>query len=157
MTAKHRTSSWAIITIAALLLTACNSITAESELPISAPTRAAPLLSIHNPLVVQTGDTVTSSGGPLYDWPPGVEVEKYGLRIFHPHRWLFASSQEELLSLRPQLGDAAMADAFLEERASYFDSLTPAGQEHLWAGTGFPFDPNSLAGRHQRLSSPRRP
>lgn len=142
MAANRRTSSWAIVTIAALLLTACDSLPAESELPISAPTRAAPLLSIHNPLVVQTGDTVTSSGGPLHDWPPGVEVEKHGLRIFHPYAWFFASSQEELLSLRPQLGDAATAAAFLEERESYFESLTPAGQERLWAGMGFP-NPNS--------------
>ena len=142
MAANRRTSFWAIVTIAALLFTACDSITAELDRPISAPTRAAPLLSIHNPLVVQTGDTVTSSGGPLHDWPPGVEVEKYGLRIFHPRWWPFASSQEELLSLRPQLGDAATADAYLEERASYFDSLTPARQEHFWAGMGFP-NPNS--------------
>ena len=142
MAANRRTSFWAIVTIAALLLTACDSITAELDRPISAPTRAAPLLSIHNPLVVQTGDTVTSSGGPLYGWPPGVEVEKYGLRIFHPRWWPFASSQEELLSLRPQLGDAATAAAYLEERASYFDSLTPARQEHFWAGMGFP-NPNS--------------
>jgi len=141
MAAIRRTASWALVTIAALLLTACNSITAELDKPISAPTRTAPLLSIHNPLVVQTGDTVTSSGGPLHDWPPGVEVEKHGLRIFHPYEWLFASSQEELLSLRPQLGDAATAAAFLEERESYFESLTPAGQEHLFAGMGFP-NPN---------------
>ena len=62
MAANRRTSSWAIVAIAVLLLTACDSLPAESDLPISAPTRAAPLLSIHNPLVVQTGDTVTSSG-----------------------------------------------------------------------------------------------
>jgi len=141
MAATRRTASWALVTIAALLLTACNSITAELDKPISAPTRKAPLLSIHNPLVVQTGDTVTSSGGPLHDWPPGVEVEKHGLRIFHPYEWLFAASQEELLSLRPQLGEAATAAAFLKERKSYFESLTPAGQEHLWAGMGFP-NPN---------------
>jgi len=168
MTANRRTFSWAIVTIAALLFTACDSlpaeteqpvstpvpaeteqpvstpVSAESEQPISAPTRAAPLLSIHNPLVVQTGDTVTSSGGPLHDWPPGVEVEKHGLRIFHPYEWFFASSQEELLSLRPQLGDAATATAFLEEKENYFESLTPAGQEHLWAGMGFS-NPNFMS------------
>ncbi len=144
MAVTRRTLSWAIVTIAALLLAACDSIPAELDRPISAPTRAAPLLSIHNPLVVQTGDTVTSSGGPLHDWPPGVEVEKHGLRIFHPYAWFFASSQEELLSLRPQLGDAATATAFLEERASYFESLTPAGQEHLWAGMGFS-NPNFMS------------
>jgi len=192
MTANRRTFSWAIVTIAALLFTACAPVPAESEQPtsapvpaeseqpisdsvpveseqpisdsvpaeseqptsapvpakldrpISAPTRAAPLLSIHNPLVVQIGDTVTSSGGPLHDWPPGVEVEKHGLRIFHPYAWFFASSQEELLSLRPQLGDAATATAFLEEKENYFESLTPAGQEHLWAGMGFS-NPNFMS------------
>ena len=142
MSANHRISTWAIVTIAVLLLTACNPIPAEPELPISVLTRAAPLLSIHNPLVIPIGDTPASSGGPFYGWP-GVESEKHGLKIFYPNGWLFASSQEELLSLRPHLGDAAMADAFLEERASYVDSLTPAGLEHLFAGAGFSFDPNS--------------
>ena len=128
--------------IAALLLTACNPLPSEPEVHFTAPVRPAPLLSIHNPLVIPTGDTPASSGGPFYGWP-GVESEKHGLKIFYPNGWLFASSQEELLSLRPHLGDAAMADAFLEERAGYVDSLTPAGLEHLFAGAGFSFDPNS--------------
>ena len=142
MVANHRTSSWAIITIAALLLTACNPIPAEPDMPISVPTRAAPLLSIHNPLVIPIGDTPASSGGPFYGWR-GVESETHGLKIFYPNGWIFASSKEELFSLRPQLGDADRAVALLMEKESYVDSLTPAGQEHLFAGTGFPFDPNS--------------
>ena len=142
MSANHRISTWAIVMIAALLLTACNPLPSEPEVYFTAPVRPAPLLSIHNPLVIPTGDTPASSGGPFYGWP-GVESEKHGLKIFYPNGWLFASSQEELLSLRPHLGDAAMADAFLEERASYVDSLTPAGLEHLFAGAGFSFDPNS--------------
>lgn len=142
MTVKHRTPSWALIAMAALLLTACNSIIAESDRPVSAAARAAPLLSIHNPLVLPVGDTPASSGGPFYGWP-AVDVENHGLRIFHPPTWLFASSVEELLALRPQLGDAEVADAFLEERKSYVDSLTPAGQEPFLAGIGYPFDPNS--------------
>ena len=142
MAANYRTSFRATVTIAVLLLTACNPIPVEPDTPISVPTRAAPLLSIHNPLVIPTGDTPASSGGPFQGWP-GAAVERHGLKIFYPNGWLFASSQEELLSLRPQLGDAAMADAFLEERASYVDSLTPAGQENLFAGTGFFFDANS--------------
>ena len=156
MAAIRRTASWALVTIAALLLTACNSITAELDKPISAPTRTAPLLSIHNPLVVQTGDTVTSSGGPLHDWPPGVEVEKHGLRIFHPYEWFFASSQEELLALRPQLGDAATAAAFLEERDELLRIAGTGGAGAPLGRYGFP-QPELLVGRHQWLSSPCRP
>ena len=74
MSANHRISTWAIVTIAVLLLAACNPVPAEPELPISVLTRAAPLLSIHNPLVIPTGDTPASSGGPFYGWP-GVENE----------------------------------------------------------------------------------
>ena len=137
MSANHRISTWAIVTIAVLLLTACNPIPAEPELPISVLTRAAPLLSIHNPLVIPIGDTPASSGGPFYGWQ-SVENEQHGLTIFYPNGWFFASSQEELLSLLPQL-----ADAYLKERASYLDSLMPPGQEPLFVGTGFPFDPNN--------------
>ncbi len=142
MAARHRTPRWAIAAIVSLLLTACVPATAGPEMPISAPPPAPPLISIHNPLVLPVGDTPLSSGGPFQGWP-GVEVERHGLKIFHPHGWLFASTQEELHALRPQLDDAEMSDALLRERESYVDSLTPAGQEHLFAGTGFPFDPNS--------------
>ena len=142
MTANCRSSFWAILTMAALLLTACNAIIPESDRPVSATARAAPLLSIHNPLVLPIGDTPASAGGPFYGWP-AVEVESHGLRVFHPHRWLFAASLEDLLALRPQLGDNDMADAYLEERQSYLNLLTPAGQERLFAGTGFPFDPEA--------------
>ncbi len=130
-----------IFTVAALLLSACNAIIAESDRPVGAAARAAPLVSIHNPLVLPVGDTPASAGGPFYGWP-AVEVESHGLRIFHPHRWLFASSLEALLALRPQLGDNETADAFLAERQGYLNLLTPAGQEQLFAGTGFPFDPD---------------
>ncbi len=142
MAAKHRTSRRAIAAIVSLLLTACVPATAGPEIPISAPAPAAPLISIHNPLVLPVGDTPLSSGGPFQGWPE-VEVEGHGLKIFHPNGWLFASSQEELRALRPQLDDAEMADALLKERESYVDSLTPAGQEQLFAGAGFPFDPNA--------------
>ena len=129
MAAKHRTPRWAIAAIVSFLLTACIPATAESEMPISAPAPGTPLISIHNPLVLPVGDTPLSSGGPFQGWP-GVEVERHGLKIFHPHGWLFASSQEQLRALRPQLDEAEMADALLTERESYVDSLTPAGQEH---------------------------
>ena len=142
MTANCRSSFRAIVAVAALLLTACNAIIPEADMPVSASARAAPLLSIHNPLVLPVGDTPASAGGPFYGWP-AVEVESHGLRVFLPHRWLFASSLEELLALRPQLGDNEMADAVLAERQSYLDLLTPAGQEGLFAGTGFPFDPDA--------------
>ncbi|MYC95834.1 MAG: SH3 domain-containing protein [Caldilineaceae bacterium SB0661_bin_32] len=142
MTANCRSSFRAIVTVAALLLTACNAIIPESDRPVSATARAAPLLSIHNPLVFPVGDTPTNTGGPFYGWP-AVEVESHGIRVFLPHRWLFASSLEALLALRPQLGDNEMADAFLEERQSYLNLLTPTGQERLFAGTGFPFDPDA--------------
>ena len=142
MAAKHRTPRRAIAAIVSFLLTACIPATAESEMPISAPAPGTPLISIHNPLVLPVGDTPLSSGGPFQGWP-GVEVERHGLKIFHPHGWLFASSQEQLRALRPQLDEAEMADALLTERESYVDSLTPAGQEQLFAGTGFPFDPHS--------------
>ena len=123
--------------IAALLLTACNPLPSEPEVHFTAPVRPAPLLSIHNPLVIPTGDTPASAGGPFYGWQ-SVENEQHGLTIFYPNGWFFASSQEELLSLLPQL-----ADAYLKERASYLDSLMPPGQEPLFVGTGFPFDPNN--------------
>ena len=137
MSANHRISTWAIVMIAALLLTACNPLPSEPEVHFTAPVRPAPLLSIHNPLVIPTGDTPASAGGPFYGWQ-SVENEQHGLTIFYPNGWLFASSQEELLSLLPQL-----ADAYLKERASYLDSLMPPGQEPLFVGTGFPFDPNN--------------
>lgn len=134
MSANHRISTWATVLIAALLLTACNPLSPEAELPVSAPARPAPLLSIHNPLVIPIGDTPASAGGPFYGWQ-GFENEQHGLTIFYPNGWLFASSQEELLSFLPQL-----ADAYLKDRASYLDSLRPPGQEPRDVGTGFPFD-----------------
>ena len=134
MSSNHRISTWATVMIAALLLTACNPLTPEAELPVSAPARPAPLLSIHNPLVIPIGDTPASAGGPFYGWQ-GFENEQHGLTIFYPNGWLFASSQEELLSFLPQL-----ADVYLKDRASYLDSLRPPGQEPRDVGTGFPFD-----------------
>lgn len=142
MAANHRIPRWAVAAIVSLLLTACMPATAGPEMPISAPPPAPPLISVHNPLVLPIGDTPLSSGGPFQGWP-AVEVERHGLKIFHPHGWLFASSREELRALRPQLDGAAMPDALLKERESYVDSLTPTGQEQLFAGAGFPFDPHS--------------
>jgi len=142
MAAGYRTFARAIVAISALLLTACLPAPAEPELSVSTPAPAAPLLSIHNPLALPAADTPLSSGEPFQGWAE-VEVERHGLKIFYPHGWLFASSHEELLSLRPQLGAAAAADAFLEERKSYVDSLTPPGREKLFAGAGFPFDPDA--------------
>ena len=106
------------------------------------PARSVPVLWIHNPLVIPTGDTPAVSGGPFQDWP-AVEDEAHGLKIFYPKGWLFASSKEELPSLLPQMGDSAIAEVVLEGRAAYIDSLAPAGQEDQFAGLGFQFDPDS--------------
>ena len=43
MSANHRNSTWALVMIAALLLTACNPLSAEAEVPVTAPVRPAPL------------------------------------------------------------------------------------------------------------------
>ena len=150
MSANHRISTWAIVMIAALLLTACNPLPSEPEVHFTAPVRPAPLLSIHNPLVIPTGDTPASAGGPFYGWQ-SVENEQHGLTIFYPNGWFFASSQEELLSLLPQL-----ADAYLKGRTSYLETLMPPGQEPLLVGTGFPFDATTPPTGHQRLPAPHR-
>ena len=134
MSANHHNSTWALVMIAALLLTACSPLLSEPEVPITVPARPAPLLSIHNPLVIPIGDTPATSGGPFYGWQ-SVENQQHGLKIFYPNDWLFASSQEELLSLLPQL-----ADAYLKGRTSYLETLMPPGQEPLLVGAGFPFD-----------------
>lgn len=142
MAAGHRTLSRAIVALTALLLTACLPPPAEPELPVSIPAPAQPPLSIHNPLACPVADAPLSSEDPLQGWAEA-EVERHGLKIFHPPGWLFASSREELLSLRPQLAAAASAGAFFEERKRYVDSLTPPGREQLFAGAGFPFEPDA--------------
>ncbi len=100
------------------------------------PQPAVPLLSIHNPLVIPIGDTPAASGGPFQDWP-AVADAALGLKVFYPQGWLFASSKEELTSLRPQLDDAATAEAVLDRQAAHIDSLILAGQEDPFVGHGF--------------------
>ena len=103
---------------------------------------AVPIFSTHNPLVIPIGDTPAVSGGPFQDWP-GVVDAAHGLRIFHPPGWLYASSRQELSSLKPQLGGAAAAEAVLARQAAYVDSLIAAGQEDQFVGYGFQFAPDT--------------
>ena len=108
----------------------------------SLPQPEVPLLSIHNPLVIPIGDTPAASGGPFQDWP-AVEDAARGLKIFYPQGWDFVSSKEELTSLRPQMDDAATAEAVLERQAAHIDSVTSMGQEDQFVGLGFRFAPDS--------------
>ena len=142
MTIKQRTSFWAFVLMAALLLTACVPLPSDPGIPVSGPAPETPLISIHNPLVIPVGDTPASSGGPFQDWP-AFEVEQHRIRIFHPNRWLFLPTQEELAALRLQLGADETAAAFFEEREGYVQSLTLADQAEYFAGAGFPYDPDS--------------
>lgn len=142
MTIKQRTSFWAFVTMAALLLTACVPLPADPGIPVSGPAPETPLISIHNPLVIPVGDTPASSGGPFQDWP-AFEVEQHRIRVFHPNRWLFLPTQEELAALRLQLGADEAAAAFFEEREGYVQSLTQPAQAEYFAGAGFPYDPDS--------------
>ena len=103
---------------------------------------AVPMMPVHNPLVIPVGDTPMASGGPFQDWPE-VEDTARGLRIFHPQGWFYASSKEELSSLRPQMGDSGAAGAVLARQAAYFDSLPPAGQEGQLVGYGFQYAPDT--------------
>ena len=116
-------------------------INVESN-PLSQP--AVPLLSIHNPLVIPIGDTPAASGGPFQDWP-AVEDAARGVKIFYPQGWLFASSKEELASLRPQMDDAATAEAVLDRQAAHIDSLTQERQEDQFVGHGFQFAPDTAS------------
>ncbi|MCY4411905.1 MAG: SH3 domain-containing protein [Caldilineaceae bacterium] len=111
-----------------------------SETPPPQP--VVPVLPIHNPLVVPIGDTPAALGGPFQDWP-AVEDAARGLRIFHPQGWFFASSKEELSSLRPQMGDSAFAKTVLDRQAAHIDSLTQAGQEAHFVGSGFQYSPDT--------------
>lgn len=142
MTIKQRASFWAFVSMAALLLTACVPLPADPGIPVSGPAPETPLISIHNPLVIPVGDTPASSGGPFQDWP-AFEVEEHRIRVFHPNRWLFLPTQEELAALRLQLGADEAAAAFFEEREGYVQSLTPPDQAEYYAGAGFPYDPDS--------------
>lgn len=142
MNYNQPTSIRAIVTLAALLLTACVPLPADPGIPVSGPAPETPLISIHNPLVIPVGDTPSSSGGPFQDWP-AFEVEGHGIRVFHPNRWLFLPTQEELAALRSQLGADETAAAFFEEREGYVQSLTPPDQAGYYAGAGFPYDPDS--------------
>ena len=142
MNYNHRTQIGAFLTMAALLLTACVPLPADPGIPVSGPAPETPLISIHNPLVVPVGDTPSSSGGPFQDWP-AFEVESHRIGVFHPNRWLFVSTQEELSALGLQLGDDELAEAFFEEREGYVGFLTQPGQEDYFAGAGFPYDPDS--------------
>ena len=103
---------------------------------------AVPMMPVHNPLVIPIGDTPAASGGPFQDWPAAEDTAR-GLRIFHPQGWLYASSKEELSSLRPQMGDPAAAGAVLARQAAYFDSLPLAGQEGQLVGYGFQYAPDT--------------
>ena len=142
MTVNQHTTIWSMILMAALLFTACVPLPADPGIPVSGPAPETPLISIHNPLVVPVGDTPASSGGPFQDWP-AFEVEKHRIRVFHPNRWLFVPTQEELSALGSQLGDDELAEAFFEEREGYVEFLTQPGQEDYYAGAGFPYDPDS--------------
>lgn len=142
MTINQRTIIWALFLMAALLFTACVPLPADPGIPVSGPAPETPLISIHNPLVVPVGDTPASSGGPFQDWP-AFEVERHRIRVFHPNRWLFVSTQQELSALGSQLGDDEQSEAFFEEREGYVGFLTQPGQEDYFAGAGFPFDPDS--------------
>ncbi len=142
MTIKQRASFWAFVSLAALLLTACVPLPADPGIPVSGPAPETPLISIHNPLVIPVGDTPSSSGGPFQDWP-AFEVEEHRIRVFHPNRWLFLPTQEELAALRLQLGADEAAAAFFEEREGYVQSLTQPAQAEYFAGAGFPYDPDS--------------
>ena len=142
MTVNQHTTIWSMILMAALLFTACVPLPADPGIPVSGPAPETPLISIHNPLVVPVGDTPASSGGPFQDWP-AFEVEKHRIRVFHPNRWLFVPTQEELSALGSQLGDDELAEAFFEEREGYVGFLTQPGQEDYYAGAGFPYDPDS--------------
>ena len=142
MNYNYPTSVGAFLSMAALLLTACVPLPADPGIPVSGPAPETPLISIHNPLVVPVGDTPSSSGGPFQDWP-AFEVESHRIRVFHPNRWLFVSTQEELSALGSQLGDDELAEAFFEEREGYVGFLTQPGQEDYFAGAGFPYDPES--------------
>ena len=139
---SQRTNFRAVVTSVALLLTACVPLPADPGIPASGPAPQTPLISIHNPLVIPVGDTPSSSGGPFQDWP-AFEVEAHGIRVFHPNRWLFLPTQEELSALRSQLGADETAAAFFEEREGYVQSLTMPDQAEYFAGAGFPYDPDS--------------
>ena len=143
MTINQRTSIRAIVLMAALLLSACVPLPADPGIPVSGPAPETPLISIHNPLVIAVGDTPASSGGPFQDWP-ALEVGRHGIRVFHPNRWLFVPTQEELAALRSQLGADETAAAFFEEREGYVQSLTLSDHAEYFAGAGFPYDPDSL-------------
>ncbi len=114
------------------------------------PHPAVPLLSIHNPLVIPIGDTPAASGGPFKDWP-AVEDAALGLKFFYPQGWLFASSKEELASLRPQLDDAATAEAVLDRQAAHIDSLILAGQVDRFVGHGFQFAADTVPAHINRF------
>ena len=103
---------------------------------------AVPMMPVHNALVIPIGDTPAASGGPFQDWLE-VEDTAHGLRIFHPQGWLYASSTEELSSLRPQVGDPAAAEAVLAREAAYFDFLARADQEGRLVGYGFQYAPDT--------------
>lgn len=139
MTADTRISFWGIVSVAALLLAACVPLPADPGIPISGPADDTPLISIHNPLVIPVGDTPTSSGGPFQDWP-AYEVEAHGIRVFHPNRWVFVPTREELGVLGTQLGRNELITAFFEEREGWVDSLLQSGEEENFAGVGFPYD-----------------
>ncbi len=112
---------------------------------------AVPMLSIHNPLVIPTGDTPAVSGGPYQDWH-AVEDEAHGLRIFHPRGWLYVSSKEKLLSLKLQMDDPAAAEALLARQEAHIDSLTPAGQEGQFVGYGFQYAPDTPSTYNNRFA-----
>lgn len=142
MKADSRFTLLGIVSIAALVLAACVPLPADPGIPISGPAAETPLISIHNPLVVPIGDTPSSSGGPFQDWP-AFEVESHGIRVFHPNRWVFVPTREELSTLSSQLGGDDLVEAFFEEREGYVESLSQPGQEDYFAGVGFPYDLDS--------------
>lgn len=115
------------------------------------PRPSVPMLSIHNALVIPTGDTPTTSRSPFQDWSV-VEDLRRGLRFFLPRGWLYASSKEELSSLQSQMDDLDAAESVLAQQAAYFDALTPAGPEDQLVGYSFQYAPDTAQAYINRIA-----
>ena len=109
------------------------------------------MLSIHNALVIPTGDTPTTSRSPFQDWSV-VEDLRRGLRFFLPRGWLYTSSKEELSSLQSQMDDPDAAESVLAQQAAYFDALTPAGPEDQLVGYSFQYAPDTAQAYINRIA-----
>ena len=130
--------------VAAAMMTVSNANDVETVAGLSAA-RQAPAVSIHNPLVIPIGDTPAVSGPAFYDWL-AYEDGSRGLNVHYPPDWLFASSQEELLSLVAQMDDHGLAEAVIDAQATYIGSLTLDGEENGFVGMGFPLRAEAASG-----------